>query len=73
MLIHVKVFPGSNKQEIFKKSEDSFEVKVISKPERGMATRETMEILRRYFKVSTSNIRLIKGAHTHSKLFEVKL
>jgi len=73
MLIHVKVFPNSNKQEIIKKSEDSFEVKVISKPERGMANREIMEVLRHYFKVSSSGIRFIKGAHTHNKLFEVTL
>ena len=73
MLIHVKVFPGSNKQEIIKKSEDTFDVKVISKPERGMANRESLELLSRYFKIPSSKIRLIKGAHTHSKIFEINL
>ena len=73
MLIHIKVFPSSHEQEVIKKSEDSFEVKVISKPERGMANRETLELLNRYFKIPSSNIRLIKGAHTHNKIFEVNL
>jgi len=71
MLIKVKVFPASSEQEVIKKSEDSFELKVISKPERGMANRESLELLGRYFKIDSSHIRLIKGAHTHSKIFEV--
>lgn len=71
MLIKVKVFPASSKQEVIKKSEDSFEIKVISKPEKGMANRETIELLSRYFKVTASNVRLIKGIHAHSKLFEI--
>jgi uncharacterized protein (TIGR00251 family) len=73
MLIKVKVFPASSKQEVIKKSEDSFEVKVISKPERGMANRESLELLSRYFKIPNSNICLIKGAHTHSKILEINL
>ena len=73
MLIKIKVFPASLKQEVIKKSEDSFELKVISKPERGMANRESLELLSRYFKISSSNIRLVKGAHTHNKVFEINL
>ncbi len=73
MLIKVKVFPASSKQEVIKKSEDSFEIKVISKPEKGMANRESLELLSRYLKIPSSNIRLIKGAHTHSKIFEINL
>jgi len=73
MLIKIKVFPSSSKQEVTKKSEDSFEVKVISKPERGMANRESLELLSRYFEISSSKVRLIKGAHSHNKVFEVNL
>jgi uncharacterized protein YggU (UPF0235/DUF167 family) len=72
MLIHVKVFPASLKQEVIKKSEDSLEVKVISKPERGMATEETAALLSTYFKVSRTSVRLIKGAKLRNKLFEIK-
>jgi hypothetical protein len=72
MLIHVKVFPGSSKQEVIKKSEDSFEVKVISKPERGMATEETAILLGKYFKVPRTSVRLIRGAQLRNKLFEIK-
>jgi len=73
VLIKVRVFPSSSKQEVIKKSEDSFEAKVISKPERGMANKESLELLVRYFKIDSSRIRLIKGAHTHSKIFEISL
>ena len=72
MLIHVKVSPGSNKQEVIKKSEEAFEVKVISKPERGMATEETAALLSTYFKVPRTRVRLIRGAQLRNKLFEIK-
>ena len=48
-------------------------VKVISKPERGMANRESLELLSRYFEIPSAKVRLIKGAHTHNKVFEVNL
>jgi uncharacterized protein YggU (UPF0235/DUF167 family) len=35
MLIKTKIFPNSRKEEVIKKSEDSFEVKVKEKPVMG--------------------------------------
>ena len=40
MLIRVKAFPGSHKQEWVKKAEDSFEIKVKAPPVRGLANKE---------------------------------
>ena len=71
MLIKVKVFPNSKKEEIVKKSEDSFEIKVREKPVMGLANRGVARILSSYFKVSESNIRLVKGFRERNKIFEI--
>ena len=71
MLVKVKVFPGSKKEEIIKKSEDSFEVKVKEKPERGLANRGAIRTLSAYFKIPESKIRLIKGFRETNKIFEI--
>ncbi len=70
-LIKVKVFPGSKKREVVKKSEDSFEVKVKAKPVRGEATKETIIALAAYLNIPESVIRLIKGAKQRNKIFEI--
>ena len=72
MLIKVKVFPNSKKEEVIKKSEDSFEVKVKAKPEKGMANKEVVKLLSIYFKIPESKIRLIKGFKERNKIFEIK-
>ena len=72
MLIKVKVFPNSKKEEIIKKSDDSFEVKVKAKPIKGEANREVVRALAFYFKIPESKIRLIKGFKKRNKIFEIK-
>ena len=71
MLIKVKVFPNSKKEEVIKKAEDSFEVKVREKPVRGLANKAVIDALSSYFKVSASEIRLVKGFKGKNKIFEV--
>jgi len=73
MLIKVKVFPGSKKEGILRRSEDSFEVRVKERPERGMANRAVIELLSSYFGVPPSRIRLVKGAKSRNKIFEIKI
>ena len=72
MLIRVKVFPNSKKEEIIKKSEDSFEVWVKEKPIRGEANRAVISLLSRYFGVFLERVRLIKGFKERNKIFEIK-
>ena len=71
MLIKVKAFPNSNKEEVVKKSEDSFEVKVKEKPVMGMANKAVVKNLAFYFKIPESKIRLIKGFRERNKIFEI--
>ena len=71
MLIKVKAFPGSKKQEIIKKSKDSFDIKVKSKPIQGMGNKEIIKILAEYFKTSENKIRFIKGWKQRNKIIEI--
>lgn len=71
MLIKIKVFPGSKKEEVIKKGEDSFEVKVREKPVAGRANEALFAILTQYFNVPRSKIKLLKGAKQRNKIFEV--
>ncbi len=72
MFIKVKVFPDSKKEEIIKKSKDSFEIRVKQKPLRGEANKRAMEALTHFLKITESDIRLIKGHKQRNKIFEIK-
>lgn len=73
MLIKVKVFSESKKDGIVKKSDDSFEIKVKAKPERGEANKAVINMLAGYFEIPTGKIRMIKGSKQRSKIFEIML
>ena len=62
MLIKVKAFPNSKKEEIIKKSEDHFEVKVKEKPVMGLANKAIIRNLAFYFKLPESKIRTSRFA-----------
>jgi hypothetical protein len=72
MLIKVKVFPSSKKNKIVGKSADSFEVYVKEKPERGLATKAVFGLLTRHFKLTLGSIKLIKGARSRNKIFNIE-
>lgn len=71
MLIKVKVFPSAGKQEIIKKSQDSFEIWVKEKPIQGQANRAVISALASYLRIPQENIRLIKGFKQRNKIFEI--
>ncbi|MCX6761191.1 MAG: DUF167 domain-containing protein [Candidatus Nealsonbacteria bacterium] len=71
MLIKVKVFPKSKKEEILKKSEDSFEIKVKEKPERGEANVAAIMLLASFLKIPKEKIRIIKGSKQRNKILKV--
>jgi len=71
MLIKVKCHPSSKKELINKKDENSFEIYLREKPERGEANKKIFEILANHFNISQKKIRLIKGARSPNKIFEI--
>jgi uncharacterized protein YggU (UPF0235/DUF167 family) len=72
MLIKVKSYPSSRKEEIIRKSQDSFEIKIKEKAQRGEANKRIRELLAQYFNVSLGSIVLKKGTREKSKIFEIK-
>lgn len=71
MLIKVKVFPEAKVDEIIKKAEDSYVVKVKEKAEGGKANLKVKEILADYFKVAAGKVRLLKGGKKPNKIFQI--
>ncbi|MDD3102137.1 MAG: DUF167 domain-containing protein [Patescibacteria group bacterium] len=71
MLIKVKVFPSSKKENILQKNKDSFEIKTKEKPEQGRATKRVITMLSMHFNLPESKIRLIRGAKTRNKIFDI--
>ena len=71
MFIKVKVFPDSKKDEIIKKEDDRFEIKVREKAEGGLANKKMIEILAKYLNIPEDKIILVRGAKQRNKIFEI--
>ena len=67
VLIRVKVHPSS-KEERIEQREGYWEVWVKEKPEKGKANEAVVRILRRFFR----RVKLVRGARSRLKLFEVE-
>ena len=71
MFIKVKVFPGSKKQAVVKKTKGGFDVKVKSRPIKGEANKEMLGLLAVYFKLPVSKLKIIRGSHRRNKMIKV--
>jgi uncharacterized protein YggU (UPF0235/DUF167 family) len=71
MLIKVKVFPNSKIEEIIKKSDDEYIVKVKDKAEQGKANKRVKELLANFFSKNQDKIILIKGSNQQNKIFKI--
>ena len=77
MFINVKVFPDSKKESVVRKSENSFEIRVKEKAEQNLANKAAINkaaIKALVFKlgISPAKLRLIKGAKSRSKFFDIR-
>lgn len=70
MLIRVKVFPKSKKEEIKKIKEGKYEVYVREKAEQGEANSRVIEMMTEYFP-GCRGIRLMAGATRPNKTLEI--
>jgi uncharacterized protein (TIGR00251 family) len=71
MLIKVRVFPSSKKEEVIQKSSDSFEVKVKEKPIEGRANQAVVSALASFLKIPENKVRLVRGFKTRNKIFKI--
>ncbi|MFA5013210.1 MAG: DUF167 domain-containing protein [Candidatus Paceibacterota bacterium] len=72
MLINVKAFPSSKKEEIISKGESGFDVFVREKPINGEANRAITRVLSQYFNVPDSEAKLVKGFRQRNKIFSIR-
>ncbi len=71
MLIKVKVYPKSRKQELIVKNKDTLIVYLKEKAENNEANSALMFLLAEHFNVSVSKIRIIKGSRTPNKIINI--
>jgi uncharacterized protein (TIGR00251 family) len=69
--ISVKVKPNSIKDSVLKLSENNFEVKVRSAPEKGKANNKVIELISKFLNIPKSKINIIRGIKSRIKIIEV--
>ena len=71
MFIKIKVQTNCKKEEIIKRGEDSFLIKVKEKPIQGKANDKVLEMISEHLDIGAKKIRIIKGSKTPNKLLEI--
>ena len=71
MYIKVKVTVGAKKEKFVKKTKDHFDVSVKEPAERNLANKKIIELVRDYFKVYNSDVRIVSGHHSPSKIISL--
>ena len=69
--ISVQVRTQARKENIVKISQHEYRVSVHAAPVAGKANQEVVELLAKYFSVSKSSVKLIRGESSRKKLVEI--
>ena len=70
MLIKVKVFPNSKKEELIKEGKE-IKIKVKEKAIQNKANQAARKMLSEHLKKPVNQIRIIKGFKQRSKIFKI--
>jgi len=70
MLIRLKVHPDERRDRIEKRAEGVYELWVRAPAERGLANAAALSLLARELGCEAKCLRLIKGAHSPSKIVQ---
>ncbi len=68
MIIHIKVYPGSGKEEIIKINNNEYKVCLKKPAENNKANIELIKLLSKYFK---TQVRIVKGLKSRNKIIEI--
>jgi len=71
MRIFVKVKPHAKEEKVLKIDENHFTVWVKEPPQEGKANQKTLKVLATYFKVSSSNLKIVSGQTSRNKCIEI--
>ncbi len=72
MFVRVHAIPGAKKERITRESDDVFYIAVKEYAERNMANKRIREILAEEFGVSTSQVTMLTGHRSSSKMYSVE-
>jgi uncharacterized protein YggU (UPF0235/DUF167 family) len=72
MYLKVRVTADAKENRITPKGPDAFIVQVRAEAREGRANAAVIAVLARHLNVPPSALRLIKGAHSPSKIFELR-
>jgi len=72
MILKIKIRPNSGKQEIIRVSEDEYAVSLKKPAEDNKANIELLKLLKKHFKITAGDIKIIKGLKSRNKIIEIK-
>ena len=72
MKIAVIVHPNTKRERVEKDLLETLHIYVNQPPLEGKANKATIDVLAKYFQVNKSSVKLISGAKTKYKLFEIE-
>ncbi|MFA5773179.1 MAG: DUF167 domain-containing protein [Candidatus Paceibacterota bacterium] len=73
MYIKVKVQANAKKENIEKKSSDSYFISVKEKAERNLANKRICQIVASLFGVSIKSVRIVNGHQSPNKILSINL
>lgn len=71
MKISVRVIPRAKQNLVELQPDGSYRVRVTAAPTDGKATEAVIKLLAKFFKCAQSEIKLISGATSRNKIFEI--
>jgi len=71
-LITLLVKPNSKKVFINQLNSETYEVAISSKPEKGKANKEIIEVLAKFFKIKKTQITILRGQRSQKKIIQIE-
>lgn len=71
MFVHVHAIPGARRERVTKKDETEFQIEVKEPKERNLANKRIREILAFELGVDMSQVRMLTGHRSPSKIFSI--
>jgi len=71
MEINVKVITNARENSVKQENKNSFTVHLNEKPILGRANKKLIELLSRYFNVSKSSVKIVRGIKSRHKIIKI--
>jgi len=72
MFISVKAISSASINQVIQKSKGEFVVKVVTAAQKQKANKKVVQLLADYFKVSKSDVMIVKGKYHSKKIISIR-